>query len=370
MGNSMVVKHGARIYEQVHTGVQSKDGRQIFGFTGRTKPENAAGFSGKILYVLDEASGLSNEIHEVVDTVPNGAVLSISNPTVPYGAFFNQHQPESSWHKIHLSSIDAAAENTWLGSRWKYEHLANQRWVDARRADYKEGSYYWTVRVCGDFPSVSTDTVISDQVIRGAMGRPYESLKGQDVHIGVDVARYGDDQSAIAARIGMRLIGISTYRKENNVEIASRVAREIDRYMLRDNEIRVHVKIDCTNGGGVADILEERYGSNPRVNIVQVMYQGRSDSPHYVRVRDQLWFEMAQWLESASIPRDDNLRSELINVKYQYADDGKRLVESKKDLKARIHRSPDSADALALAIHHEDNGSGFYEVLNMDRVLA
>jgi hypothetical protein len=340
LGNSMVFSHGAQVYEQVHNGVSSHDGRRIFGFTGNTKPENMAGFSGNILSVCDEASGLSDSVHEVVDTVPNGSVLCISNPTIPHGAFYNQHQHGSSWHKVHLSSVEAAAENTWSGNRWKYEHLANNRWVDKMRADYKEGSYYWSVRVLGEFPTITTDTVVSDAVVRDSWSREVETGAGDDVHLGVDVARY---------------------KRENNVEIARRVAIEIDKHLYRDQDARVHVKIDCSNGGGVADILDEKYGSKSRVNIVQVLYQERATSPHYERKRDQLWFEMAAWLESARTPKNDDLRAELIAPKYKYSPGGKRVVESKQELKKRIHRSPDMADAVALAVYSEDRGESFYE---------
>jgi hypothetical protein len=49
------------------TGVQWDDGREIFGFTSRD-PEKAAGVSGAhLLFLLDEASGISEEIFEAIE---------------------------------------------------------------------------------------------------------------------------------------------------------------------------------------------------------------------------------------------------------------------------------------------------------------
>jgi hypothetical protein len=240
---------------------------------------------------------------------------------------------------------------------WRYENLANMDWIDRCRQDYQEGSYFWNVRVEGNFPSSSLDTVITNQVALAALNRTNVSMEG-DVHIGVDVARFGEDSSAMAVRLGYHVEKIRSYKKEDNVQIAARVGSEIERW-LRDTCLRVHVKIDCTNGGGVFDILRDRYKYEPRINLVSVMYQSSSTSPHYVRMRDQLWFDLAAWLESASIPQKDiadEVRSQLICARFSYSPDGKRKVESKDELKKRVHKSPDIADALALCVHHIDLG--------------
>lgn len=52
-----------------------------------------------------------------------------------------------------------------------------------------------------------------------------------------------------------------------------------------------------------------------------------------------------------SLPKDPKLETELTAVQYSLDPKRRIKIESKKDLKARIKRSPDRADALALAIY-------------------
>lgn len=371
MGKYLRVQHGSRIYENVNAGIISPDNRAIFGFTANTKPEKVAGHSGRILYLVDEASGVPDEIHQVLGTVPNGKVFEISNPTKSFGAFYEHHQ-STEWHKVHLSSIDAANENQWLGRRWKYENLANQNWVEARRREYHEGSYWFDVRVRGEFPAQSTDTVISNQSVMDAWSRQCEHSAGEDIHIGVDVARFGEDLSAIAVRIGFELLYIKTYEKEDTVQIADRVSKEIEKYILRYNNRRIHVKFDCSNGfgSGVFDIVKSRYSFKENVTMHEIYFGGAPTDSHYNNMRDQIWFEMSHWIDSATLPKDDDLRKELVSVKYAYDSKGKHKVESKPDLKKRIGRSPDRADALALACFGIDGGEVFCEQFDIGRSFA
>ena len=57
------------------------------------------------------------------------------------------------------------------------------------------------------------------------------------------------------------------------------------------------------------------------------------------------------WLkEGGAIPEDSKLAAELVAPKYEFDDRQRRKVESKDAMKKRLKRSPDRADALALAV--------------------
>lgn len=63
-----------------------------------------------------------------------------------------------------------------------------------------------------------------------------------------------------------------------------------------------------------------------------------------------MWDTMREWLEEgAAIPDEPDLRDDLLGPEYGYREtNGKKYLESKKDMKARGLPSPDYADALAL----------------------
>ena len=58
-----------------------------------------------------------------------------------------------------------------------------------------------------------------------------------------------------------------------------------------------------------------------------------------------------------SLPDDPTLLSELAALRYSYAASAKLQLEPKEQAKARLGRSPDLADAVALAIWAADSGA-------------
>jgi hypothetical protein len=249
-----------------------------------------------------------------------------------------------------------------VNGRWTYEHLANTHWVDRQRANYGDGSYFYNVRVRGEFPTENTDTVISDLSVRDAWLRVKHAE--QDIYIGVDVARFGDDKSCIVVRSGFKHLDTRRYSKYSNTELAAEVAKIISIYRDRDPSCRVIVNIDASNGGGVVDILNDKYINSNKISINGIMYQESAESPHYERMRDQLWFECSHWIQSAQLQKDDDMRIELVAPRYTFSPSGKRVVESKKELKKRTKRSPDSADALCLAVYHRERTDTVFEDLD------
>ena len=73
-------------------------------------------------------------------------------------------------------------------------------------------------------------------------------------------------------------------------------------------------------------------------------------NPQANRLRDDLWLSCRDWLRARAckIPKDDQLRQELVAPTYKFTSTGKMQVESKDSLKKRGMRSPDMADALCL----------------------
>jgi hypothetical protein len=76
------------------------------------------------------------------------------------------------------------------------------------------------------------------------------------------------------------------------------------------------------------------------------------DRAHYVYVRDELWKTLAEWCEAdAAIPIDAKLETELYAPMWSPLATGQTTVTRKDDIRKAIHRSPDRADALCLAVY-------------------
>ena len=61
------------------------------------------------------------------------------------------------------------------------------------------------MRVLGEFPTSDDETVIPLELVLGAVGRDVSSLDYDPVW-GVDVARFGDDRTALAKRQANKLL--------------------------------------------------------------------------------------------------------------------------------------------------------------------
>jgi hypothetical protein len=84
----------------------------------------------------------------------------------------------------------------------------------------------------------------------------------------------------------------------------------------------------------------------------------RSDAPDdFPLLRDQLWFGLTDWLkEGGALPEDNKLSAELVAPKYRFDAQRRRKVESKDEIKKRLKRSPDRADAVALFVYGRGSG--------------
>jgi hypothetical protein len=101
-------------------------------------------------------------------------------------------------------------------------------------------------------------------------------------------------------------------------------------------------------GAGVVDVLRkskfiEVEGCNASTNAW--------DKDAHCNKRAELWVAGRDFLSSGgTLPPDIKLRQELLSVKYGFDNRGRYKVESKDDLKARIGRSPDRADAFLFCV--------------------
>jgi hypothetical protein len=105
-------------------------------------------------------------------------------------------------------------------------------------------------------------------------------------------------------------------------------------------------------GGGVVDRLRELGWGVRSVSFGQKPV----DERRFVNARAEMYWQLREWiaaeaaLSTAPAEISDELLADLTAAKYETASDGRILIEAKKEIKRRLGRSPDLADALALAL--------------------
>lgn len=300
---------------------------------------------GKRLFVMfDEASAIPDVIWEVTEGALTDADTEIiwcvrGNPTRNTGRFrecFGRNKHRWSIHQIDSRTVRMTNK----------EQI--QKWVE----DYGEDSDFVRVRVRGQFPRAGSMQLIPSDVVEAAMKREVTALRSDPVVLGVDVARFGDDQSVIAPRQGRdaKSRPWRRFRGMDTMTLASEVHAEAWKY--RADAIFVD---GGGMGAGVVDRLEQ-LSLPPGCMLYEVNFGGRAVTTG--RVSDggaacankstQMWWDMANWCKRGGLPDEQEIEDDLCGREYGYNGDNEIMVEKKKDMKKRGLSSPDNGDALAL----------------------
>jgi hypothetical protein len=83
--------------------------------------------------------------------------------------------------------------------------------------------------------------------------------------------------------------------------------------------------------------------------------------------RAEMWGAMRDWLKTASIPTDRQLKNDLVGPMKKPNSAGTIFLEGKKEMKARGLASPDAADALAVTFAFPVASRGEYNSRNTSR---
>lgn len=297
----------------------------------------------RILIIFDEASAIADVIWEVVegaltDSDTEIIWLAFGNPTRNTGRFrdcFGKFK-----HRWKTRQIDSrTVEGT--------NKVQIQKWIE----DYGEDSDFVRVRVRGVFPRAGNMQFIAGNLVEDARTREAVAHVMDPLVMGVDVARFGDDESVIVLRRGRdaRTIPWIKLRGVDTMTLAAKVAELSEQY--KPDAIFVD---EGGVGGGVVDRLRQL-----RFSVIGVQFGSSADKSVatsdgtivYLNKRAEMWGGLRDWLKGGAIPNEQVLEDQLVGLEYGYTLlKGKDAIqlEKKKDMKKRLGYSPDMADALAL----------------------
>lgn len=310
-------------------------------------PEAFAGLHNKgkrLLLIMDEASAILDIIHEtaegaLTDSDTEIIWLMFGNPTRNTGRFkeaFPGGRFAHMWKSRNIDSRTVPITN---------KELLNG-WIQA----YGDDSDFVRIRVKGEFPRTGEMEFISASDVDEAVAREAIAQRTDAFVMGVDVARFGANESVIFFRKGrdaqtippIRLRGIDT------VALAAKVAEAYHKYHADA------IFVDGGGvGGGVVDNLRAlhlfcfdiNFGSKPD----GVGFAAGAQGERYANKRAEMWGSLRAWLRSGgAIPDLPDLKQQLIGPTYTFNNQMAIQLERKEDMMKRGVDSPDLADALAL----------------------
>lgn len=333
------------------------------------QPENFQGYhSPHLLFIVDEASGVKQPIFEAAEgflTAMGARTLLIGNPTQIGGEFYSAfHTARSLYNTIHISAFDTPAFTGEEVPDDVARVLPSRAWVERMKKKYRVADEHerggdgvrlnpvYEVRVLGQFPSQGDRAVVPMFEVENAQAR--DVAEGWPHVLTCDVARFGDDETVIAVRQGMRVRILEVIQGQDTMATAGMIVRYARELVHPEFGRPLIVVDDAGVGGGVTDRLRElarEDGNRFRV----VTFNGanataESNKDEYPNARSELWFEFAEdWLPELDLDDDEELLSDLCAPQYAMDSKGRRVVEPKDETKKRLGRSPDRADAVMMA---------------------
>jgi hypothetical protein len=292
--------------------------------------------SANVLLVVDEGSGVDERVYEAGFTsmsTPGAITILAGNPLRNSGFFYRTHTDlADQWTTYQISGLDSPR--------------VSPAFIEEVRRTYGELSIEYRVKVLGQFPLRDTDSFISASIVDAAMQRDLVPDPLAPTLWGLDVARFGDDRSCLFRRNARMQIGEPRiWRGIDTMQLVGAVKVEYDNIAVAYKPLQICVD-SIGVGAGVVDRLRELELPAIGINVAE----SPSVKGDYNRLRDQLWGEMRQWLESreVSLLKDERLALELQAPRYSFTSTGKLVIESKDTMRKRVKASPDIADALAL----------------------
>ncbi len=345
------------------------------GFTARDGDRFQGQHSEAVFIVFDEAEGVAPIFWEAAEAMLGGqrfAFLALYNPTSQSGPTADAER-SGRYHLVTMSALDHPNIKAELrGEKPPYASAVRlgrlremlEQWSAPDPSPDTPGAVRlgdrWYLpgpvaraRLLGVRPTAGFNAVWPESVFDQAVQRvlPENGL----LQIGCDVARFGDDFTAIHVRRG----GVSLHHESANGwsvdQTVDRVHELVFEYAARAgvDPRRVPVAVDDVGvGGGVTDMLRKKRCYSIGVNVARAA----RDPDEYPNLRSALWFSLAEEaargnISFARLPPAvlAALRRELTAPTYTLDVRGRREVESKQATKQRLKRSPDNADATLLA---------------------
>lgn len=311
----------------------------------------------ELLFVYDESKAIDAATFDACEGAFSGTgncyAVAMSTPGPPQGRFYDIQSRKpglEDWAVKHVTLEDAMKAGR-----------ISPEWAEQRRIQWGEQSALYQNRVLGEFYAGEEDSVVPLSWAEAAVERWHawndagQPDSGGPKTVGVDVARSGTDKTALAIRDGDVVKEVRTFAIADTMATTGRVAG------ILENEPDRTAIVDVIGiGAGVLDRLREQGFRAQAFNAANTS-RGRDKTGEmgFTNLRAESWYRVRELLDPSAgskiaLPPDDQLLADLTTPRAaELMSGGKLKIESKDDIRKRIGRSTDRADAVIMALFTE-----------------
>lgn len=393
----------------------------IMGFSpqkeasSNTQEQTGSSFQGfhadYILIIFDEATGIPADIWKMAEgLLTSGKIVKfvcIANPTTRSSEFFKTFS-DPAWYNVYLSCFDSPnliengitdihklkrelrrVKELDQSKRLEYiasykkpvPHLLSCQWVMSRALKWGIDHPLFQSKALGIFPSVDENVIVQLDDVENAIAREHEADNSLRC-IGVDVARYGEDESCITSLRGLK----QDFKKNLSERSVTEVTGEVINVINTDKAVQTRVLVDATGiGAGVFDLLKEKYQKDRTVDVIEVHFgqspvmdtdndeESEEIKSRYFNLKARMFDLLGADIKNELDLSDEaEYLEELPTIQFTFNSKGRMVIESKDEYKKRTgNSSPDSSDSLALANlgRHRNQTIGFFSGMVSGKML-
>ena len=268
-------------------------------------------------------------------------LIMMGNPTQLNGFFFDSHNK----NREKYSTSKISGENSKRVSKEFIQDIIDMYGLD---------SDVYRIRVAGEFPKAMPDSFIQlewvENCSKNKISQTYPMLR---IDIGVDVARFGDDETVINILYDKKYQQrIKVLNHNDTMQVTGNIVQSVEELRQKYIGIPIYIKIDCDGlGVGVYDRLKEIKLKNnwSKVKLYECHFGGaggknkETDPVKFSNSTGKMWGLLRDRLKNNEIELiyDDKQIAQLSNRKYRVNSDGEIELERKEEMKKRGLSSPD-----------------------------
>lgn len=335
------------------TRIVANDHPETWFFAARSWPKSAtpdeqgktlAGLHAKyVLFVIDESGAIPTTVlraaEQTLSSCGWGKILQGGNTISLEGMLYAAATTLA--HQWFIVRVTGDPDDP------KRSPRIDKAWAQQQIDTYGRQNPWVLSYILGQFPPSSLNSLLGPEEVHAAMARelPPESYRWAQARLGVDVARFGDDRTVIFPRQGRRAFNPQVLRHGRDSAVSTDIATAV---LAKRAEFQTQATIMDATGGWAAGARDVLVAADPNHPPVNVQFHTQGFDARYKNRRAEMWFQLAEWVKSGGwLPKIPELVGELSAPTYTFVN-GKFQLEPKDQIKARLGRSPDLADALAL----------------------
>lgn len=377
----------------------------LLGFKADDKnTESWTGYhAANIFFGVTEASGMAQEVFDAIEgnLQGNSRLVLVFNPNINHGYAASSFK-NPAFKKIRLNSLDAPnvkakrilhpgqVDYEWVSGRlteW-CQKIRKEQYM-AEEGDFEfEGQWYrpsdlFRAKILGLFPKVSEGVLVPPEWITLANERWKKQQEQQwiidkPLRLGFDVAGMGRDSSQFCHRFGNYVEKFTSFQgagSANHMEVVGNAIKIMEKHTDTFMGVYCQAFIDTIGeGAGTYSRMVELSTEADSKGVIKYSWlkdkvhsckfsEGAKDDAgnplkdlggvhEFANMRAFCYWAVRDWLDpsrgsDAKLPPDDELFQELSETQWKFNSKGIIQIEPKEDIKKRIKRSPDKADALA-----------------------